>query len=141
MSTKFRHLITAPTAFRSSLIGVRPDSSASLCLHHRVYSPARTIEPIKPSSCNRRAFSSSTTLLYADASSGEAAKDLNQKGQDEQQADFDSQVADQKQKQARTPWHREGSAVAPVSRPRSAGAMAKGTTIFSDRVNKPARLI
>lgn len=143
MSSKLRHLITptTPTVFRSSLIGVRPVSSASPCLQHRVYSPARIVEPIKRPLCNRRAFSSSTTLLYAGAPSGQAAKDLNKESQNEQQANFDSQVADQKQRQARTPWHREGSAVAPVSRPRSAGAMTKGTTTFSDRVDKPARLI
>lgn len=37
-----------------------------------------------------------------------------------------SVTAREKEKQTKAPWHREGSDVPPVGRPRSAGAMAKG---------------
>ncbi|KAI4148836.1 MAG: hypothetical protein LQ340_004913 [Diploschistes diacapsis] len=40
--------------------------------------------------------------------------------------DFDVAVAQSKEKQTRTPWHRDGSSVPPVARPRRAGAMVKG---------------
>lgn len=40
--------------------------------------------------------------------------------------DHDEAVEQEKEKQIRTPWHREGSNKPPVSRPRSASAMTKG---------------
>lgn len=61
------------------------------------------------------------------------AKELNQKGLDDQEADYSNQLDDQigkaKELQARTPWHREGSDKPPVKRMRSAGAMTKGCDI------------
>ena len=42
---------------------------------------------------------------------------------------FDDHVAQSKGKQTRTPWHRDGSSLPPVSRPRRAGAMVKGTKL------------
>lgn len=61
---------------------------------------------------------------------GAKAKELNQKGQEEQEKGFDNQLDDaigeQRELQARTPWHREGSDRPPVKRNRSAGAMTKG---------------
>ena len=52
----------------------------------------------------------------------QAARDLNQKGIDDQLAEFD----DAKEKQTKAPWHREGADTPPVERQRSAGAMTKG---------------
>lgn len=63
---------------------------------------------------------------YADVSYAQAAKDLNQKGLDHQESQFNDAIAQEKEKQTRTPWHREGSQVPPVKRQRSAGAMTKG---------------
>jgi len=63
---------------------------------------------------------------YADLSYAQAAKDLNQKGLDDQESQFNDAIAQEKEKQIRTPWHREGSDVPPVKRERSAGAMTKG---------------
>jgi hypothetical protein len=58
----------------------------------------------------------------------ETAKSLNQKGLDAQESEFnDAAIAEAKEKQTRTPWHREGSNLPPVRRLRSAGAMTKGT--------------
>ena len=59
----------------------------------------------------------------------QAAKDLNQKSLDEHESQFSDAISHEKQekeKQVRTPWHRQGSDVPPVARPRSAGAMTKG---------------
>jgi hypothetical protein len=54
------------------------------------------------------------------------AEELNNKISEEEQRDYDQRVAHDKQKQIRTPWHREGSDEPPVARQRSAGAMTKG---------------
>lgn len=59
-------------------------------------------------------------------SNEQRAKDLNQQGVDEALSNFDSAVADEREKQVRTPWHREGVDKPPVRRQRSAGAMTKG---------------
>lgn len=59
-------------------------------------------------------------------------KDVTQ----EELSEFDKLVAQDKEKQIRTPWHREGSEKPPVSRPRSAGAMTKGKLLTT-----PSRLL
>ncbi len=61
------------------------------------------------------------------SSSDQKAKALNQQGIDNELSEFDDALEAEKEKQARTPWHREGADQPPVSRPRSAGAMIKGT--------------
>lgn len=61
-------------------------------------------------------------------SSTQKARDLNQQGIDEQESRLDSALSQEKEKQARTPWHREGADEPPVRRQRSAGAMTKGRT-------------
>ena len=55
---------------------------------------------------------------------------------DEELSHFDKVLARDKEKQIRTPWHREGSEKPPVSRPRSAGAMTKGKLLTT-----PSRLL
>lgn len=60
------------------------------------------------------------------ASYEEKAKALNQEGIDQQLNDYDSKISQEKEKQKRAPWHREGSEEPPVRRQRSAGAMTKG---------------
>lgn len=56
----------------------------------------------------------------------QTAKDLNQRGVDEALSDFDTAIGQEKEKQIRTPWHRQGADTPPVRRQRSAGAMTKG---------------
>lgn len=56
----------------------------------------------------------------------QAAKDLNQRGVDEALSDFDTAIGEEKEKQVRAPWHRQGADIPPVRRQRSAGAMTKG---------------
>jgi hypothetical protein len=65
-------------------------------------------------------------------SSAQKARDLNQQGIDEQESSLDSALSEEREKQARTPWHREGADEPPVRRQRSAGAMTKG------RIPRPA---
>ena len=78
---------------------------------------------------NCRTFSSSKRRLQSDHQ--ETAKSLNQKGLDEQESQIENGMSEEKEKQVRTPWHREGSSVPPVRRLRSAGAMTKGTRYLS----------
>ncbi|MCJ1235584.1 hypothetical protein MMC14_003555 [Varicellaria rhodocarpa] len=73
---------------------------------------------------------------YSTSKYTKVAKELNQKGLDEQESRPDDAVSQQKEKQLRTPWHREGSSVPPVAQPRSAGAMTKGKLLTT-----PARLL
>lgn len=54
------------------------------------------------------------------------AVEVSQNITDEEKKDFDRAIAENKEKQIRTPWHREGSDVPPVARQRSASAMTKG---------------
>jgi hypothetical protein len=63
----------------------------------------------------------SRSITYA-----QRAKDLNQQGIDDQLSDYDTAIADEKEKQTKAPWHREGADTPPVRRQRSAGAMTKG---------------
>lgn len=66
------------------------------------------------------------TRFYAQDTYARAAKDLSQRGLEDQESQLDDAIAQEKEKQTRTPWHREGSQVPPVKRQRSAGAMTKG---------------
>jgi hypothetical protein len=54
------------------------------------------------------------------------ARDLNQKALDDQESQLEDAIEQEKTKQVRAPWHREGTDQAPVKRQRSAGAMTKG---------------
>ena len=60
------------------------------------------------------------------SSSAQKAKDLNQQSIDKEMSKFNDALEEEKAKQVRAPWQREGADQPPVSRPRSAGAMAKG---------------
>ncbi|KAL8948561.1 MAG: hypothetical protein Q9222_005257 [Ikaeria aurantiellina] len=64
------------------------------------------------------------------------AKDRHQKSNDGQESDLSTAIAQEKEKQTKAPWHREGSNVPPVARQRSAGAMTKGKLLTT-----PSRLL
>lgn len=49
------------------------------------------------------------------------------KGDDGFNSQIDNAINEEKELQARTPWHREGADQPPVRRNRSAGAMTKGS--------------
>lgn len=79
-----------------------------------------------------RGFSITTRLGGGKAqeydTNGRPAAELNNNITQEEKDHFAKKLAEDKGKQIRTPWHREGSDVPPVARQRSAGAMTKGTT-------------
>lgn len=58
------------------------------------------------------------------------ARALNQKGIDDQLSEYNTQGAEEKEKQRRTPWHREGVADAPASKPQSAARGAEGASVL-----------
>lgn len=77
----------------------------------------------------RSSFSTASRLrieTYADKSYTQPSENLNQDVTKAEEEHFEKQVADNKAKQIRTPWHREGSDTPPVARQRSASAMTKG---------------
>lgn len=61
-----------------------------------------------------------------DNSNARPAADLNHNITQEEKDHFAKKLNEDKGKQIRTPWHREGSDLPPVARQRSAGAMTKG---------------
>ena len=78
-----------------------------------------------PPISQRRAFHFSS-WRRSEQTQSKDAKDLNQQALDKEESDIEHSIAQEKDKQQKTPWHREGSNVPPVARPRSAGAMTKG---------------
>ena len=67
-----------------------------------------------------------STLRRSEQTQSKDVRDVNQQALDKEQSDIEDSIAQEKDKQQKTPWHREGSNVPPVARPRSAGAMTKG---------------
>jgi len=79
-----------------------------------------------------RGFAITTRLRQAESKpkhdiNGRPAVELNNNITQEEKDHFAKKLAEDKGKQIKTPWHREGSDVPPVSRQRSASAMTKGT--------------
>jgi hypothetical protein len=62
-------------------------------------------------------------------SNARPASELNNNITQEEKDDFARKLQEDKGKQIRTPWHREGSDIPPVARQRSAGAMTKGEVL------------
>ncbi|EXJ94650.1 hypothetical protein A1O1_03046 [Capronia coronata CBS 617.96] len=73
---------------------------------------------------------------FRNISGEQKARDLNQQGIDDALSDFDTAVAQEHEKQDRTPWHRQGAEEPPVRKQRSAGAMTKGKLLTT-----PSRLL
>ncbi len=80
--------------------------------------------PIGPP-CGFRNFLSAN--LAAHGKYDEGAKNSTAKQSGALKSKLDDAIVQEKEKQTRAPWHREGSSVPPVARRRSAGAMTKGT--------------
>ncbi|KAF2400699.1 hypothetical protein EJ06DRAFT_581781 [Trichodelitschia bisporula] len=89
-----------------------------------------------------RAFRAFTKLANHDedaklsSSYSQPAENLNHDVSKEEISHFEKAVAEDKEKQIRTPWHREGSDKPPVARQRSAGAMTKGKLLTT-----PSRML
>ncbi|KAL2441870.1 hypothetical protein ABEF95_016763 [Exophiala dermatitidis] len=88
------------------------------------------------SRCAGVKFSRQTPHSVRSISGQQKARDLNQQGIDEALSEFDNAVAQEHEKQERTPWHRQGAEEPPVRRQRSAGAMTKGKLLTT-----PSRLL
>ncbi|KAI4660875.1 hypothetical protein J4E81_005649 [Alternaria sp. BMP 2799] len=78
------------------------------------------------------------TDKYGDYSNSNArpAADLNENITQEEKDHFAKKLKEDRGKQIRTPWHREGSDLPPVARQRSAGAMTKGKLLTT-----PSRML
>ncbi|RAR09784.1 Calcium uniporter protein, mitochondrial [Stemphylium lycopersici] len=69
-------------------------------------------------------------------SNARPAAELNEKITQEEKDHFAKKLREDKSKQIRTPWHRQGSDTPPVARQRSAGAMTKGKLLTT-----PSRML
>ncbi|CAO2655776.1 Nn.00g045790.m01.CDS01 [Neocucurbitaria sp. VM-36] len=69
-------------------------------------------------------------------SNARPASELNENITQEEKDHFAKKLDEDKGKQIRTPWHREGSDTPPVARQRSAGAMTKGKLLTT-----PSRML
>ncbi|KAI9712653.1 MAG: hypothetical protein M1820_001274 [Bogoriella megaspora] len=96
---------------------------------HRSFhiSVSRFLQP-RPAENNRESGSFSS---YA-----QPASELNHDIGKEEMERYDREVSENKEKQIRTPWHRDGSDLPPVTRQRSAGAMTKGKLLTT-----PSRML
>lgn len=84
---------------------------------------SRRTRYLKPFSHSSKHLSS--TLLRC-----QTTRFLHQDVHHQQPAKWDDAIVQEKEKQIRTPWHREGAEEPPVKKPRSAGAMTKGGYLF-----------
>ena len=73
-----------------------------------------------------RDFSFGARLCIKSRALGQSSSHRKQDTATPKSHEFDDAIAQSKEKQIRTPWHREGSSTPPVSRRRLAGAMVKG---------------
>jgi hypothetical protein len=70
-----------------------------------------------------------------ESSNARPAIELDHNVTQEETDDYERKLSEQKNKQIRTPWQREGSDVPPVARQRSAGAMTKGSLPLGSSLN------
>ncbi|KAF2842066.1 DUF607-domain-containing protein [Patellaria atrata CBS 101060] len=84
----------------------------------------------------KRSISSTIRRLGLEGSVYIPAEKLNHDVTEQEKKDYDTAVAENKGKEVRTPWHREGSDTPPVSRARSASAMTKGKLLTT-----PSRML
>ena len=68
-----------------------------------------------------------TRSLYTPHPKVSTTTSLQRHRRTESTASYDNAIGQEKEKQTRAPWHREGASVPPVNRARAAGAMTKGT--------------
>ena len=64
-------------------------------------------------------------------SANDDAEGGEKEGKSERKSYLDDEIGTAKEKQARTPWHREGPENPPVRKLRTASAMTKGISLFS----------
>ena len=74
-----------------------------------------------------------SVYVRGDESSTTLAENLHNRGSCSPKSKLDESIAQEKEKQTRAPWHRDGSELPPVARQRSAGAMTKGRSLVKTR--------
>ncbi|KAL8746151.1 MAG: hypothetical protein Q9190_001786, partial [Brigantiaea leucoxantha] len=89
-----------------------------------------------PKSKLYRNFTQSTPLGVESRDDGAVTDRHRQSSGDKRESKLDTAIAQEKEKQIKAPWHREGSNLPPVARQRSAGAMTKGKLLTT-----PSRLL
>lgn len=120
MPVILRSLGRSSCAISTSLISIRRvPSSVSICSRIAQTQGTNLSCPV---SINARGRHQQMRL----SSSDQKAKDLNQQGIDDEMSKFNDDLETDREKQARTPWHREGADQPPVSRVPPPGAMTKG---------------
>lgn len=119
----------------------KPPSRAVFRYHHHRSKPLQPSNESFTTSSHNPATSKWSKLYQQSrqttrfVSSAQKARDLNQQGIDDQVSKFDDALAEEKEKEVRAPWHREGADVPPVHRQRSAGAMTKGSRALVNQLN------
>ena len=87
----------------------------------RPFSLSRTI-----SKCNGRPALRTPASNFVRSRCVRTTRSLQPSSQVRQEKAFEDPCEQQKEKQSKTPWHREGSDIAPVAREQTAGDMTKG---------------
>ncbi|CAA9956570.1 hypothetical protein CFE70_000171 [Pyrenophora teres f. teres 0-1] len=108
-------------------------NSPSILLRHGASSQLQSL-----ASRSRGLRTRTDSVKYSDYSNSNArpASELNENITQEEKDHFAKKLQEDKGKQIRTPWHREGSDTPPVKRQRSAGAMTKGKLLTT-----PSRML
>ncbi|KAF1836171.1 hypothetical protein BDW02DRAFT_567373 [Decorospora gaudefroyi] len=125
----------------ASLRGV-PKSPCAPCVPRFSHRPSILLQHGTP--LQLRAYAQKPKHLQSDAekygdfsnSNARPAAELNENITQEEKDDFARRLREDKGKQIRSPWHREGSDKPPVARQRSAGAMTKGKLLTT-----PSRML
>lgn len=121
-SLAFSRTLTAPHSLHTPLLS-------------RIPARTRRHDAIRTQTLQMRSFAATSRLSVKlpskdagnyENSNARPAADLNNDITEEEKEHFARKLQEDKGKQIRTPWHREGSDVPPVARQRSAGAMTKG---------------
>lgn len=79
-----------------------------------------------PYSPHRRQFNVGSKSASAESSYAQPAQNLSQDVSQEEKDHYDRAMAEDKGKQIRAPWHRDGSDTAPVSKDQSAEPLTEG---------------
>ena len=114
-SSVFSALLTLRT-----LLAPKPWRSKSAPLIRQIHSQSRSYDPLQ-----YRGLHVSSSRR-SNQGKPHATEEANQQAFNKEESAIKDSIAQEKDKQKQTPWHREGSNVPPVARPRSAGAMTKG---------------
>ena len=122
-SLAFSRISTAPRALHTPLLSRTPARTS--LQHGNVAQPLQLRSFAITARLNVK-LPSKDRGSYED-SNARPASELNHNITQEEKDDFARKLQEDKGKQIRTPWHREGSDKPPVARQRSAGAMTKGT--------------